>query len=253
VTPDKAVSPVEDDHRNKKTNQDDGTTQQDLEHKNEEDKKRGPEVKIKDAIKKGLGKSKDKKRKREETSDDEGKRRKKTPQTVVPNTSKLGKPDKSVAYLPRLDFYKGVNEANDQEGVDEAFAKVKRLRFKNLAIALNDCRPEEREKRVAKMTKSDVRKLGRYIHQMYDYPKFYNPFSNFPTLIYYTIVDDMIAKKNLQSPNCYVCGMEFEDFQRYEWKNCKGHIMHYKCLVESIKDGKEVLAGPCDCPIELSR
>ena len=252
VTSDNEVPPAKDEPKDKKTKETVGVKDQNLAHIDEKDKNCGTEVKIMNAIEKGLGKTKENKRKLEETPDNKGEKRGTKKPRPNPKTSNLKVPSRPISYLPRKRFHEELNQG-DNETVEKAFFSLRELPFRNLAIALNDCRPQEREKRVREMTKDEVKKLGNYIYQMYEHPKLYDPYSNFPTLIHSEIVNDMIAKKNLLSPNCYICSMKFEDFQRYEWKNCKGHIMHYRCLVESIEQGEEVLAGACDCPIKLSR
>jgi hypothetical protein len=157
-------------------------------------------------------------------------------------------PKRPIPYNPRNQF-RSIFMADDDEE-DEKLDRLGELHtrgLRQLAIGLSDCEPSLRKEYMKNLSEEILRQLEKYIYDMYEFPKMYDVCNNFPKLITPSIVADMVQKKAILSPKCFVCNKPFKRFERYYPKPCEGHIMHYKCLAESFKKGKEVLNGHCEC------
>ncbi|KAM0347895.1 hypothetical protein ACHAP4_011158 [Fusarium culmorum] len=163
-----------------------------------------------------------------------------------------------IPYKARDDFRNIFHKSEGEDGEDgedvkderlERMEELRRGSNRDLAIVLNDCKPELRDKCIRNLDQNKLKELEKYLFDMYEFPELYDRRSNFPTLATPSIVTDMVSKKGLQSPQCFVCIKPFKSFDRYYWKACKGHIMHYDCLTESLGKGHEVLNGHCECAV----
>ncbi|PCD24116.1 hypothetical protein FGRA07_11392 [Fusarium graminearum] len=167
--------------------------------------------------------------------------------------SKPKKPMKPVPYEARnafrIIFQKSGGEDEDEDEKLERMEELRQRGPKTLAMGLNDCQPTLRDQCINTLDQNTLQALEKYLFEMYKSPELYDRRSNFPTLVTPSIITDMVGNKGLQSRECFVCNKTFKSFDRYYWKACKGHIMHYDCLTESLGKGHEVLNAHCECAL----
>ncbi|KAF5988560.1 hypothetical protein FBULB1_1436 [Fusarium bulbicola] len=159
-------------------------------------------------------------------------------------------PSNTVAFKPRKKWQVLLTAGQGPAHEDFVMEELRKPGgiLKQYACALNDARPELRERYRKKLDEKDKKMFDEHFWNMYQCPDRYDPSRSFPRILTPRILDDMIAERGLKDKLCCICVKPFEDWDRYVKKECGRHIMHYKCPEEKEEKKLGILEeGKCGC------